>query len=280
MKTSIKDLPFSEADIKITETIGSSIVFELRHTAEKFRIHRPVVSKTNLNRWKEEYIKVGTKMHVTVNILAKGTGGEYGMLIVDYLYDDEGIPIDYEELVPEVSSVAERVKEEPTLMVSVTEEVMVKQSVDIDIYSLTDSHLDDMNRPALINVIKFLIAAHNGTAHELMDSGKANLVDDDHVDVDVGSGEPGRSVFDHKIGKTSKYKYVYFDNARANNSARWRWQVGKKTGSNVSEQIAALLVDEYLDSIDDDKRSRNRDEFPEIMAIHVAAIKNKRLKDM
>ncbi len=305
MKTSIRDLPFSEADIQITKVNKGNIVFELRNSLETFCVQKPIISKANLNKWKKEYFRVGTKMHVVIKIVAPGTGGEYGLLIVENLYDDNGIPIssvkdsipvlvpktvkekpvlakstlvDNSEIkVEDVEIIEVPAEKEPTIMVSVTEEVLVKQSVDIDIYSLTDDHLEDMNRLALMNVIRFLIAAHNGTAQELMDSSRANLVDDDYVDTEpvTRDGSVGnKNTFDHKIGKSSKYKYVYFDNSKGDVHARWRWQVEKKTGSNISEEIAALLVDEYLDSIQDDKRSRNRDEFPEIMAIYEVAKKN------
>ncbi len=87
----------------------------------------------------------------------------------------------------------------------------------------------------------------------------------------VGKAKPTRT-HNRKVGinngKTSKYHYVYFYKA----TQKWRASLHAKGHGYFcvefeDEARAAFEVDVYLDSINDTKRPRNRDEFPEIQAL-------------
>ncbi len=73
-----------------------------------------------------------------------------------------------------------------------------------------------------------------------------------------------------KRGKTSIYHYVW----RIFNTNQWTAGFTDKrhktmVGVYSNEQDTAFAIDAYLDEINDDKRPRNRDEFPEIMKLYL-----------
>ncbi len=81
------------------------------------------------------------------------------------------------------------------------------------------------------------------------------------------------STFGHKIGKTSKYHLVSFDKK---GGYRASTSINGKTvhmGRDKDEIQCALLTDKYLDSIGDEKRNRNRDDFPEVMTAYRLEVK-------
>ncbi len=68
-----------------------------------------------------------------------------------------------------------------------------------------------------------------------------------------------------KLGKTSKYHYVFWSNAINMWTATIGNDVRKKCiGQFENEEECALATDLYLDEVDDEKRPRNRSEFAEI----------------
>ncbi len=74
--------------------------------------------------------------------------------------------------------------------------------------------------------------------------------------------------YDHKLGikkgRTSKYHYVDFSQGKF----RGTITINKKAhylGRFVNERDAALAVDTFLNSINDTKRPRNKDAFPELL---------------
>ena len=81
------------------------------------------------------------------------------------------------------------------------------------------------------------------------------------------------STLNKKIGKSSKYHFLNVQNRkgtfycyRASTSI-----VGKtiNMGAHKDEIQCALLADAYLDNIGDEKRTRNRDDFPEVMEAYL-----------
>jgi len=79
-----------------------------------------------------------------------------------------------------------------------------------------------------------------------------------------------------KRGKTSKYHLVYLSDKKG----IWTAAVKDKRqsaylGTYDNELEAALVVDAYLDSKNDNERPRNRDEFPEIMELYKQQENNK-----
>ena len=79
----------------------------------------------------------------------------------------------------------------------------------------------------------------------------------------------GGSTLGKKIGKTSKYHFI---NAQMRNDKFYNYMAstsidGKTVsmGASKHEIECALLADAHLDGIGDEKRPRNRDDFPEIM---------------
>lgn len=75
--------------------------------------------------------------------------------------------------------------------------------------------------------------------------------------------DPYESTKGIKVGKSSKYHYTYFD------STYKCWKTNDERRSYKDEVLAALGADTYLDRIGDEKRPRNRDNFPEIMEAYL-----------
>ena len=77
------------------------------------------------------------------------------------------------------------------------------------------------------------------------------------------------STLNKKIGKSSKYHFLNVQNKSGTFYCyRASTSIAGKTvsmGAHKDELQCALLADAYLDGIGDEKRTRNRDDFPEIM---------------
>jgi len=94
------------------------------------------------------------------------------------------------------------------------------------------------------------------------------------VVVDQSTGNSGDgSTIGRKLGKTSKYHYI---NVQTRDDKFYTFNAstsldGKTVnmGRSKDEIQCALLADEYLDKIGDNKRKRNRDEFPEVMEAYM-----------
>ena len=72
-----------------------------------------------------------------------------------------------------------------------------------------------------------------------------------------------------KTGKTSKYHFVFLGTKSGQYSAAIK-RNGKSAwlGSHKDPRMLAMKVDGYLDGVEDKKRPRNRDEFPEIAELY------------
>ena len=89
------------------------------------------------------------------------------------------------------------------------------------------------------------------------------------------------STFGKKIGKSSRYHFI---NVQMRNNKFYNYRAstsigGKSVGMGTSkdEIQCALMADAYLDKIGDEKRKRNRDEFPEVREAFIAKTEGEKI---
>ncbi len=149
-------------------------------------------------------------------------------------------------------------------------EITTIEQVQVDMSEITESDIASMSGGQLLSF-----------AHEAIKYLGNRIQDDPVIEINhspvqaqVPLTEPRSSIdrspmpFGTKVGKTSKYHYVYFTDNKYIASVTIK---GKKiiVGQYEDELQAALIIDVYLDSINDQKRPRNRHEFPEIMDLYL-----------
>lgn len=157
---------------------------------------------------------------------------------------------------------------------------------EVDIFTLDGEDLLDLSKETLVDAIleagELLKAAKTDVLHCLEDTsqrGAKDCCEDDiampgtQLAFDVATKAAGCNAVHHgggpigrKHGTTSKFHYVYFSRTEG----LWRSGLTIKrayhnTYSGLNEIDAALAIDEFLDSINDSKRPRNRDDHEEVM---------------
>jgi hypothetical protein len=107
-----------------------------------------------------------------------------------------------------------------------------------------------------------------------------NTEDRIEIIVDEPSNSDG-STLNKKLGKTSKYHYINAQNRNGKfQSFRANTTINGKSagmGSSADEIKCALMADAYLDKIGDNKRKRNRDEFPEVREAFIAKVEGEKV---
>ncbi len=150
-------------------------------------------------------------------------------------------------------------------------EITTIEQVQVDMSEITESDIASMSGGQLLSF-----------AHEAIKYLGNRIQDDPVIEINhspvqaqVPLTEPRSSIdrspmpFGTKVGKTSKYHYVYFTDNKYIASVTIK---GKKVivGAFDDEDHAAHIIDLYLDRIDDTQRPRNRDEHPEIMELYLS----------
>ncbi len=130
---------------------------------------------------------------------------------------------------------------------TVERQVVHTEKVEVKFNELSYEDIRYMNRASLLDVINILLFGGKKVPSP------AEEIPENPVVMNAPS-------LGNKVGKTSKYHYVFLNKA----SNKWVWQVGVGSGTHRYEIDAALAVDAYLDKIEDKNRPRNRDEFKEV----------------
>lgn len=139
-----------------------------------------------------------------------------------------------------------------------------KVEVEIEVSSLDEPELLLLTKKVLVGEVLELRQALLDATTSLPITPLTFDIDDKKEPAEMAPKGSSGSRIGQKVGKTSKYHYVY----KLRRNKKWMASIADKLlYAGCYEIEAALAVDAYLDAMGDTKRPRNRDEFSDIEVV-------------